>query len=120
MDYKLLKTLRVANCEFAAFMAEAATDAEKPWGARGAPRRLGQVNERLRQVAACVGAGAAPLPGAPEVAHEMARYGETLRRLRSTLATLHTSCLVEKARLDHARANVYARNAWAASLRAIS
>ena len=120
MDNRLLETLRVANGEFAAFMAETAAEAGKPWGTRGALRWLERLNQRLRQVAKCVRGGSPASLGAPEVAHEVAKYGETLRRLRGTIATLQTSCLAEKARLDHARANLRATRAWATSLREIS
>ena len=120
MPDDLLKTVRIANREFEAFMEEVTREGANAMATRPAARRLERVNLRLKQVATHLAEG----PGHPKpplgTEYELFEYRDNLRRLRGTLQTLQFSLLAEKTRLENVRANLQSARAWAASLRDIS
>ena len=120
MNSKLLEVIQLANREFQEFIEQFAQTGEKVVESRGAFRRLAKVDLRLQQVARLLGAGFKSAAESPEVAHELLKYRENLRTLRSVMETLQFSLLAEKARLENVRANLQAACAWAMSLREIS
>jgi hypothetical protein len=117
MNNELLDTIRTANGEFEEFIDQVSQNGAKVVETRGAMRRLGKVDLRLRHVSKCLAAVSQSSAEAPEDAHQVLKYRENLKVMKVIMETLQTSLLAEKARLDNVRANTRAACAWAASVR---
>ena len=120
MTEELLDTIRTANREFQEFIDQVSQNGAKVVETRGATRRLGKVDLRLKHVSKCLAAVSQSSAEAPEVAHQVLKYRENLKVMKGIMETLQFSLLAEKARLDNVRANMQAACAWAASMREIS
>ena len=81
---------------------------------------MDKINLRLQQVSKFLATESWSALQAPEAEHEILKYRENLKALRSIMETLQFSLLAEKARLENVGANLQAAHAWATSLREIS
>ena|SRR5271157_4683875 len=120
MNSELLDVIRIANREFQEFIDQVSQNGAKVVESRGAVRRLGKVDLRLKQVSKYLAGGSKSSASSPESAYEVVKYRETLKTLRSVMETLQFSLLAEKARLENVRANLLAARAWATSLQDVS
>jgi hypothetical protein len=120
MTRELLHAIRVANRDFQDFIEQFSKDGSKLVETRGAVRRLGKVDLRLKQVAQYLATATGTYAREPEAAYQVMKYRENLKALRTVIETLQFSLLAERARLEQIRANMQAASAWAASLREIS
>jgi hypothetical protein len=120
MNNELLDIIRIANREFQEFIDQVAQNGARVVESRGAVRRLGKVDLRLKQVSEYLATGARASAEEPEAAYEVLKYRENLKILRNVIERLQFSLLAEKARLENVRANMQSACAWAASVREIS
>ena len=120
MNTELLDTIRTANREFQDFIDQVSQDGTKVVETRGAMRRLGKVDLRLKHVSKCLAAVSRSSAESPEAAYQVLKYRENLNTLKGIMETLQFSLLTEKARLENVRANMQAACAWAMSVREFS
>jgi hypothetical protein len=120
MNNELLEIIRLANHEFQEFIERVSQDGARVVASRGAIRRLGKVDLRLKQVSQYLAAASRSSDQDPEAAYQVLKYRENLKSLKHIMETLQFSLLAEKARLENVRANMQAACAWATSLREIS
>jgi len=117
MTRELMENIRTANSEFQEFIDQAVQDQAKGVASRRMVTRIDRINLRLAHVSKVVATESKPIIPLAEAVDSIRSYRETLKSLRAVLETLQFSLLIEKARLDSARANLHAACAWAASLR---
>ena len=120
MNDDLLETLQSANREFQGFIEQVSQSGAKVVETRGAMRRLVKVDLRLKHVSRCLASVSKSFLQSPEAAHQVLKYRENLRTLKSLMENLQFSLLAEKTRLDNVRANMQAACAWAESVRELS
>lgn len=119
MNDELLDVIRIANCEFQEFIEQVSQNGTKVVASNGAAGRLQKVDLRLQQVATRLAELSRLSTPVPDT-HEVLKYRENLKALRSVIESLQSSLLAEKARLENVKVNLQAARAWATSLGDIS
>lgn len=105
-----VETLRQARREFHAWL-EAVENSPNP--ARQRPQALQRISQLLQEVDGAMRSATLELTTSSEWREEVAAYRETLRDLRTKLASFDIILRIRKNQLTGARARASAASAWA-------